>query len=205
MIDMPIPASPQNSSSLTIGNVSPDGSAQNWAMPSKPYSPIFAASWISGQGVSSRSSHSAAAGRTTFAAKPWTHSRTSSWSCESSSENAPWLKGSVTASIGSLAIGSERYEANRPVSCGRERPDEAELMTLVQVPRLPREAHVLAPHLPALAEEIVAAIAADVPEYARPLARGSDAVRHGVHSALAEFVELARGGAVGRGAVALDL
>src|SRR4051794_20558565 len=33
-----------------------------------------------GQGVSSRSSHSAAAGRTTFSAKPWTHSRMSSWS-----------------------------------------------------------------------------------------------------------------------------
>jgi hypothetical protein len=64
---------------------------------------------------------------------------------------------------------------------------------------------VLAPHLPALAEEIVAAIAADVPEYARPLARGSGAVGRGVHSALAEFVELSRGGAAGRGAVAADL
>src|SRR5213080_1688515 len=34
-----------------------------------------------GHGVSSRSSHSAAAGRTTFSAKPWTQSRMSSWSC----------------------------------------------------------------------------------------------------------------------------
>ena len=34
MIDMPIPASPQNSSSLTIGSVSPDWSNQNWARPS---------------------------------------------------------------------------------------------------------------------------------------------------------------------------
>ncbi len=34
MIDMPIPASPQNSSSLTIGSVSPDSSNQNWARPS---------------------------------------------------------------------------------------------------------------------------------------------------------------------------
>ena len=35
-IDMPIPASPQKSSSLAIGRVSPDGSAQNWASPSNP-------------------------------------------------------------------------------------------------------------------------------------------------------------------------
>ena len=35
---------------------------------SRPYSPIFAASWMIGQGVSSRSSHSAAAGRMTSAA-----------------------------------------------------------------------------------------------------------------------------------------
>ena len=39
-----------------------------------------------GHGVSSRSSHSWAAGRTTFSAKPWTQSRMSFWSCESSSE-----------------------------------------------------------------------------------------------------------------------
>ena len=36
MIDIPIPASPQNSSSLTIGIVRPVGSIQNWAMPSNP-------------------------------------------------------------------------------------------------------------------------------------------------------------------------
>jgi hypothetical protein len=78
-------------------------------------------------------------------------------------------------------------------------------MNVVQLPELPGEAYVLAPHLPALAEEIVAAIASEVPDYARPLAQGSGAVRRGVHSALAEFVELSRGGAVGRGAVALDL
>src|SRR4051794_3032964 len=46
-----------------------------------------------GQGVSSRSSHSDAAGRTTPSAKPWTHSRMSFWSCESSSE-----KGAVSPS-----------------------------------------------------------------------------------------------------------
>ncbi len=77
MIDMPMPASPQNSSSLTSGRPSPDGSAKNCAMPSKPYSPIFAASWMIGHGVSSRSSHSCAAGRTTSAANPWTQSRMS--------------------------------------------------------------------------------------------------------------------------------
>ena len=36
MIAMPIPASPQKSSSFTIGKVRPVSSAQNWAMPSKP-------------------------------------------------------------------------------------------------------------------------------------------------------------------------
>ena len=46
----------------------------------------MAASWITGQGVSSRSSHSAAAGRTTLSENPWTHSRMSSWSWESSIE-----------------------------------------------------------------------------------------------------------------------
>src|SRR5437588_567720 len=41
---------------------------------------------MTGQGVSSRSSHSAAAGRTTFSANPCTQSRMSRWSSESSSE-----------------------------------------------------------------------------------------------------------------------
>jgi hypothetical protein len=36
MIDIPIPASPQKSSSLTIGKVRPDSSAQNWASASNP-------------------------------------------------------------------------------------------------------------------------------------------------------------------------
>ena len=36
MIDMPMPASPQKSSSLTIGSVRPEGSAQNCAIASKP-------------------------------------------------------------------------------------------------------------------------------------------------------------------------
>ena len=35
-IAMPIPASPQKSSSLTSGKVSPEGSAQNCATDSKP-------------------------------------------------------------------------------------------------------------------------------------------------------------------------
>ena len=36
MIAMPMPASPQNSSSLTIGSVRPLSSLQNWASASKP-------------------------------------------------------------------------------------------------------------------------------------------------------------------------
>ncbi len=77
MIDIPIPASPQNSSSLTIGNMIPLASYQNCAMPSRLYSPILAASWMIGQGVCSRSSHSAAAGRTVCSANPCTQSRMS--------------------------------------------------------------------------------------------------------------------------------
>ncbi len=50
MIAIPMPASPQKSSSLTIGIVRPDGSAKNCASPSKPYSPILAASWMIGHG-----------------------------------------------------------------------------------------------------------------------------------------------------------
>src|SRR4051794_41931824 len=56
---------------------------------------------MSGHGVSSRSSHSAAAGRTTPAANPWTQSRTSRWSWLSSIENALVRSGAVAASIGS--------------------------------------------------------------------------------------------------------
>ncbi len=48
---------------------------------------MLAASWITGQGVSSRSSHSSAAGLTTPSAKPWTHSLMSFWSWFSSSVN----------------------------------------------------------------------------------------------------------------------
>src|SRR3954454_6007227 len=50
---------------------------------------------MSGQGVSSRSSHSEAAGRITLAAKPCTHSRTSRWSSLSSSENAACVAASM--------------------------------------------------------------------------------------------------------------
>src|SRR4051794_28122458 len=51
-----------------------------------------------GQGVSSRSSHSAAAGRTTFSANPWTHSRMSSWSWLRASEKLVASVSGATAS-----------------------------------------------------------------------------------------------------------
>src|SRR3954447_24264952 len=56
-----------------------------------------------GQGVSSRSSHSAAAGRTTFSAKPWTHSRMSSWS---------WLRAreKVVVSVSGAAASADMTE-----------------------------------------------------------------------------------------------
>lgn len=50
--------------------------------------PTLAASWMTGHGVSSRSSHSAAAGRITSAAKPWIQSRTCFWSSLSSMVNS---------------------------------------------------------------------------------------------------------------------
>src|SRR4051812_50116241 len=55
----------------------------------------------------------------------------------------------------------------------------------------PRLRDVLRPGLPALAEEIMAAIAEAVPEYDRPM-RGSfgRGIRTGVEQALAQFVDL---------------
>ena len=63
----------------------------------------------------------------------------------------------------------------------------------------PEALRALAPHLPALADEIMQAVSQDVPEYARPLegafGRG---VRLGVEQALAQFVEMARSPGAGR-------
>ena len=55
-----------------------------------------------GQGVSSRSSHSWAAGRMTPSAKPWTHSRMSFWSCVRVREKA----GSAGVASGSVECAS---------------------------------------------------------------------------------------------------
>jgi hypothetical protein len=77
MIAMAMPASPQKSSSLAMQPDRPVVSPYALARKSKPYSPTLAASWMMGHGVSSRSSHSAAAGRTTSRAKPCTQSRSS--------------------------------------------------------------------------------------------------------------------------------
>ena len=79
-IARPMPASPQNSSSMATGSVRPVGSPIALSMKSKPYRPILAASWTIGHGNSSRSSHSSAAGRITSSAKSWTHSWICSWS-----------------------------------------------------------------------------------------------------------------------------
>ena len=64
----PMPASPQKSSSIAIGMPRPDSSKDWVAKKSIEYSPIFAASWMTSQGISSRSSYSCAAGRTTSSA-----------------------------------------------------------------------------------------------------------------------------------------
>src|SRR5215469_12509211 len=71
-IDRPMPASPQNSSSNATGMPRPVGPSHCSLKNSSEYSPILAASSRIGHGVSSRSSHSAAAGLMTLAAKPCT-------------------------------------------------------------------------------------------------------------------------------------
>ena len=83
-----MPASPQLISSLTRHISRPVGSAKHWAMKSKEYRPFLAASWMMGHGVSSRSSHSAPAGRTTVSANSWTHFWIWSWSSFSSREKS---------------------------------------------------------------------------------------------------------------------
>src|SRR5581483_9748147 len=84
----PIPASPQKSSSLNTGIIRPVGSEKALAMKSKEYRPILAASSMIGHGVSSRSSHSSAAGRMTSSAKSWTHFWIWSWSSLRARENS---------------------------------------------------------------------------------------------------------------------
>ena len=68
-----MPASPQHISSLTRHISRPVGSEKHLAMKSNEYRPILAASSMIGHGVSSRSSHSGPAGRTTFSANSCTH------------------------------------------------------------------------------------------------------------------------------------
>ena len=72
MMAMPMPASPQKSSSMATGRVRPVGSPNVFIRNSQPYRPISAACCTIGYGNSSRSSHSSPAGRMTFSAKSWT-------------------------------------------------------------------------------------------------------------------------------------
>src|SRR5207249_9348062 len=85
------PASPQNSSSAATGSISPLDSANDWAMKSNPYRPIWAASRTTGHGNSSRSSHSWATGRMASSAKSCTHFCTCWTSSESCSEKSAML------------------------------------------------------------------------------------------------------------------
>jgi len=60
---------------------------------------------------------------------------------------------------------------------------------------------VLGPQLPELGDEIIAAIRAEVPAYARPLTGAfGENVRRGVTEALGQFVSMSRAGTAGRGA-----
>ena len=81
-----MPASPHAISSMTTGIRRPVGSPKALATKSSEYRPILAASSMIGHGVSSRSSHSWAAGRITSSAKSWTHFWIWSWSSLRSSE-----------------------------------------------------------------------------------------------------------------------
>jgi hypothetical protein len=63
----------------------------------------------------------------------------------------------------------------------------------------PETASVLRPELPALADEIIAAISREVPGYARPMEGPfGDAVRLGVEQALSQFVEMVERPEAGR-------
>ena len=105
MIAMPMPASPQKSSSLAIGSVSPVSSAQNWpALRS-----CRGRSWRP-PGSPARASPRArptpsAAGRTTPSAKPWTHSRMSFWSWFSSRRELGLACVGGSGLVGSLGDG----------------------------------------------------------------------------------------------------
>src|SRR3954454_14445033 len=73
---------------------------------------------MSGQGVSSRSSHSEAAGRITLAAKPCTHSRTSRWSSLSSSENAACVAASMARQHMAQLVVHPPWPSEPPRSAG---------------------------------------------------------------------------------------
>ena len=107
MIAMPMPASPQNSSSTATGSVRPVGSTIALIRKSTPYRPIWAASSTIGHGNSSRSSHSWPAGRTTASAKSWTHFWICSWSSLSDAENSGMA---LSYHAGNIAV----YPSNRP-------------------------------------------------------------------------------------------
>ncbi len=90
--------------------------------------PILAASWMIGQGVSSRSSHSAAAGRITSAAKPCSQSRTASWSGPGSREKVlmvppvnGFAHGVVSGAAARVGVGVRGRAVVRPGSWARRR------------------------------------------------------------------------------------
>ncbi len=106
--DSAMPASPQNSSSKAIGMPSPLGSSHWLEKKSSEYSPILAACSRIGQGVSSRSSHSAAAGRITSSANPCTQLRISRRSGPGSRENPAGASGALLM----LLLGAHRAVPN---------------------------------------------------------------------------------------------
>src|SRR5882757_9805032 len=129
-MDSAMPASPQNNSSNTVSIPMPLGSAAWAAKSSIEYKPTFAASWMIGHGVSSRSSHSAAAGRTTCSAKSCTQSRTSITSSDNSSENvmvaAPFDGPHLAHTVAAGRVGGPRdHSVNECTQTTWDRPTSA--------------------------------------------------------------------------------
>src|SRR6266700_3703590 len=115
-----IPGSPQNNSSKATGMPSPDASRDCCAKKSSEYKPILDASSMIGHGVSSRSSHSAAAGLMALTANSCTQSRMSRRCSLSSSENGGGLWGSVLIAL--LGAWFSRAGTGRDGGAGMAQP-----------------------------------------------------------------------------------
>src|SRR5215213_7430282 len=145
-----------------------------------------------GQGVSSRSSHSATAGRTTRSAKPCTQSRTSRWSSVSSSENA--AVSAVTAMGLSLASSSPRILPSMPTSAIQKHSSASQISGVPWDDLPAHTAAALRPRLEQTVDEVIEAIRTGVPAYAEPLEGAfGEGLRTAVADALSRFLDKVEG------------